>query len=242
MKRIVIIGATSGIGREVAKGYIKLGWRVGIAGRREEALKELQAEAPGQIEIQVLDITKEEAPQDLIRLVEKLGGMDIFLQSSGIGYQNRLLNLQTELDTARTNVEGFMRMVTTAFHYFKGHGGGQLAVISSIAGTKGLGVAPAYSATKRFQNTYIEALSQLSHMEKLSIRFTDIRPGFVHTALLKDGNYPLLMKPEKVAAHIIHALNRRKRTVVIDFRYAVLVFFWKMIPRWLWERLTVQTK
>lgn len=242
MKRIVIIGATSGIGREVAKGYVKLGWRVGIAGRREEALKELQAEAPGQIEIQVLDITREDAPENLNRLVEKLGGMDIFLQSSGIGYQNRLLDLQTELDTARTNVEGFIRMVTTAFHYFRDHEGGQLAVISSIAGTKGLGVAPAYSATKRFQNTYIEALSQLAHMEKLSIHFTDIRPGFVNTALLKDGKYPLLMKPEKVAARIIHALNKRKRTVTIDFRYAVMVFFWKMIPRWLWERLPVQTK
>lgn len=242
MKRIVIIGATSGIGKEVAKGYLKLGWRVGIAGRREEALREFQLQAPGQIEIQALDVTQEDAPARLNVLIGKLGGMDILLLSSGIGFQNKLLNLQTELDTARTNVEGFIRMVTTAFDYFRKQGGGHLAVISSIAGTKGLGVAPAYSATKRFQNTYIEALSQLSHMEKLAIYFTDIRPGFVKTALLKDGNYPLQMEPEKVASQIIRALHARKRTVIIDFRYAVIVFFWRLVPRWLWERLPVKTK
>ncbi|MEG1543846.1 MAG: SDR family NAD(P)-dependent oxidoreductase, partial [Tannerellaceae bacterium] len=146
-----------------------------------------------------------------------------------------------EINTARTNVEGFIRMVTAAFQYFQAQGGGHLAVISSIAGTKGLGAAPAYSATKRFQNTYMDALAQLSHMKKLNICFTDIRPGFVETALLKDGHYPLLMKPERVAAHIISALHRQKRVVVIDCRYAVLVFFWKLIPRCLWERLPIRS-
>ena len=94
-------------------------------------------------------------------------------------------------------------MVDTAFIYFRKSGGGHLAVISSIAGTKGLGVAPAYSATKRFQNTYIDALEQLSYLQKLNIRFTDIRPGFVATDLLNDGkHYPLLMDAAKVGRHI----------------------------------------
>ena len=94
--------------------------------------------------------------------------MDLFLLSSGVGFQNRSLEPEIELNTARTNVEGFIRMVTTAFHHFKKTGGGHIAVISSIAGTKGLGVAPAYSATKRFQNTYIDALAQLSRMQRLN--------------------------------------------------------------------------
>ena len=82
-------------------------------------------------------------------------------------------------------------MVNTAFHYFARQGKGHIAVISSIAGTKGLGIAPAYSATKRFQNTYIDALEQLAYMQKKkAIHFTDIRPGFVKTDLLNDGkNY-----------------------------------------------------
>ena len=119
-------------------------------------------------------------------LIDKVGGMDLFLLSSGIGFQNTNLNMEVELNTAYTNVEGFIRMVDTAFIYFRKSGGGHLAVISSIAGTKGLGVAPAYSATKRFQNTYIDALEQLSYLQKLNIRFTDIRPGFVATDLLND--------------------------------------------------------
>jgi len=105
-----------------------------------------------------------------------------------------------------------------------------------------LGVAPAYSATKRFQNTYIDALEQLSNMQKSNIRFTDIRPGFVSTELLNDGkNYPLLMNVNKVGIHIVRALNHKQRVVTIDWRYAVIVFFWRMIPRWLWKRLPVKT-
>ena len=227
-------------GEEVAKLLIQQGWHIGIAGRREEALEKLQATAPGQIEIQRLDVTDPDAPTLLETLIRKLGGMDLFFLSSGIGSQNPDLKPEIELNTARTNVEGFTRMVTAAFNHFKNEGGGHIAVISSIAGTKGLGIAPAYSATKRFQNTYIEALAQLSRMQHLNIHFTDIRPGFVATDLLKSGKFPMLMQANQVAKSIVHALNRKKRVIVIDGRYRVVVFFWRMIPRWLWERLPIK--
>lgn len=129
------------------------------------------------------------------------------------------------------------------FSYFRNNGGGHLAVISSIAGTKGLGVAPAYSATKRFQNTYIDALEQLAHLQKLNIHFTDIRPGFVATDLLNDGkHYPMLMKTDQVGRDIVRALHRKQRVAIIDGRYRILIFFWRMIPRWIWKRLPVKTK
>lgn len=242
MKRAIIIGATSGIGKEVAKDLLLQGWQLGIAGRRENALETFRNIAPEQIVTQALNVTQEDAAEKLCSLIERLGGMDLFLLSSGIGFQNKELNPSIELNTARTNVEGFIRMVDAAFGYFKKQGSGHLAVISSIAGTKGLGIAPAYSATKRFQNTYIDALEQLANMQKLKICFTDIRPGFVATDLLNDGkSYPMLMKTEKVAAHIVRALNRKQRVVVIDWRYRIIVFFWQMIPRWLWKRLPVKT-
>ena len=115
------------------------------------------------------------------------------------------------------------------------------SVISSIAGTKGLGVAPSYSATKRYQNIYIDALAQLSRMEKQPITFTDIRPGFVRTDLLKDGrNYPMLMSPQYAALRIANAIDRKKRRAIIDWRYAILVFLWRLIPEWLWERLPIR--
>lgn len=240
MRKAIIIGATSGIGQEVARLLVQEGWHIGIAGRREDALQCMQQANPGQIEIQCLDVTKDDAVLHLNELIDRLGGMDLFFLSSGVGYQNRSLEPDIELNTARTNVEGFIRMVTAAFGYFKQTGGGHIAVISSIAGTKGLGVAPAYSATKRFQNTYIDALAQLSQMQRLNIRFTDIRPGFVATDLLKNGKYPMLMQVNKVALHIVKALKRKKRVVVIDGRYRLVVFFWRIIPRWLWERLPIK--
>ena len=116
-----------------------------------------------------------------------------------------------------------------------------ISVISSIAGTKGLGVAPSYSATKRYQNIYIDALAQLSRMEKQPITFTDIRPGFVRTDLLKDGrNYPMLMSPQYAALRIANAIDRKKRRAIIDWKYAILVFLWRLIPEWLWERLPIR--
>lgn len=239
-KRIIIIGATSGIGYEIAQIYRKLGWRIGIAGRRADRLEQMRTEAPEQFETEPIDVTQPDAPERLIRLIKKVGGMDIFLLSSGIGSQNRSLNPAIELATLETNGVGFTRMVTTAFNYFKENGGGQLAVISSIAGTKGLGAAPAYSATKRFQNIYIDTLDQLAHMEKLPIVFTDIRPGFVKTDLLKNDRYPMLMSPSYTAQQIVKAITQKKRRAVIDWKYAILVFFWKLIPDWIWVRLPIR--
>ena len=141
MKKAIIIGATSGIGQEVAKCLLLDGWQIGVAGRRQSALENLQRAAPDQIQIQTLDVTQEDAGEKLNMLIDKVGGMDLFLLSSGIGFQNTNLNMEVELNTAYTNVEGFIRMVDTAFIYFRKSGGGHLAVISSIAGTKGLGSA-----------------------------------------------------------------------------------------------------
>lgn len=238
-KKIIIVGATSGIGFEIAKRYQQQGWLIGVAGRRADKLEALKAIAPGQIQTQQIDITSPDAPAQLQQLIDKLGGMDLFLLSSGIGSQNRKLNPETELNTVATNALGFTRMVTAAYRYFAQQGGGHLAVISSIAGTKGLGSAPSYSASKRFQNTYIDAIAQLARMEKLPITFTDIRPGFVKTDLLKSGKYPLLMEPDYVATRIVEALEKKKRRVVIDWRYALVVFVWKLIPNVIWERLPI---
>ena len=240
-KKVIIIGATSGIGREVALIYIAQGWKVGVAGRRATELEALRSAYPEQVSAQALDVTKEDAPQKLQALIEQVGGMDVFLLSSGIGKQNPTLETGLELATAATNVEGFIRMTNAAFHYFEQQGRGHLAVISSIAGTKGLGAAPAYSATKGFQNIYMDALDQLARMKKLNIRFTDIRPGFVATPLLNNQKkYPMLMDAPIVALDIVSAIEKKKRVAIIDWKFRLLVGFWRLIPKWIWLRLPVK--
>lgn len=235
------MGATSGMGREVAKIYIGRGYKVGVAGRREEELKALKALSPETVEYEVTDITGDDAVDHFMALVERLGGLDIYFHASGVGKQNHKVVTDVELHTVNVDAMGFTRMVTTAFTYFADHGGkGQIAVISSIAGTKGIGVSPSYSASKIFDSTYISALAQLAYMRSLDISFTDIRPGFVRTPLLQDGRlYPMLMEPDWVARKIVKAIDRRKRVKVIDWRYSLLVLVWRLVPRCVWEHMRV---
>lgn len=241
MKRAIVIGASSGIGREVAKLLLADGWLVGIAARREDLLMEVKAINPGMIEVMRIDVTAADAQERLLELAKRLGGVNLFVYCSGIGKQNPELDTGVELTTVDVNVKGFAAMVGTIFNYMAENLGGDIAVISSIAGTKGLGVAPSYSATKAFQNTYIQALEQLSNMRRLHIRFTDIRPGFVDTDLLSgSGRYPMLMQKEAVAREMLRAVYAHRHVHVIDWRYRLLVFAWRLMPRWLWRRLNIR--
>lgn len=234
MKKAIVIGASSGIGLEVARLLKERGWAVGVAARRLERLTEFEIAAK-------IDVTSENAAEQLIQLVKELGGMDLYFHASGIGKQNRELHEDIELRTMETNAIGFTRMVGAAYRYMASHGGGHIAVISSIAGTKGLGPAPAYSATKALQNTYIEALQQLANARKLNIRFTDLRPGFVDTDLLRpdsvnDGqHYPILLDPTAVAREMVRSIELRHHVRVIDWRWRIVTAAWRIFPHCLWR-------
>ena len=233
MKKAIVIGASSGIGREVALRLIEEGWTLGVAACRTELLESIGAAATEQI-----DVTQDDAAKRLRSLIERVGGMDLFFYASGIGKQNRELQEDIELATMQTNAVGFTRMIGEAYRYFAERGEGHIAAITSIAGTKGLGPAPAYSATKAMQNAYLQALEQQANARGLRIRFTDIRPGFVNTALLSgDFHYPMMLKPEKVAREIVRAINAKEHIRVIDWRYRLLTALWRMIPRWIWRRI-----
>ena len=237
-KKAIVMGATSGIGMEVAKLLAAKGWQVGIAGRRIERLQALISQG-GITCYQQIDVTSPDAPAQLLELIDKLGGMDLYFHSSGIGWQNNTLDIEKELKTVETNGLGFTRMVDTAFNWFATHhqnnSKARIACITSIAGTKGLGAA------QRFQNHYLECLSQQARMRHLPIAITDIRPGFVKTDLIAGSSYPLQLKPEDVAKHIVSAIENGKEVKVIDWRYDILVFLWRLIPRWLWTRLKITT-
>lgn len=238
VKRAVVIGASSGIGREVACLLIADGWNVAVGARRLQLLEELRLLATDRVIASALDVNDEHAPEVLLSMIRQLGGVDLFFYASGIGKQNRTLAEDIELRTVQTNGLGFTRMVGTAFRYMADNEGGHIACISSIAGTKGLGPAPAYSATKAFQNTYIQALEQLAHTRQLNIHFTDLRPGFVDTDLLSNGNnYPMLLDKREVARQIFQSVKKRRHVQVFDWRWRILTAFWRRIPRFLWRKM-----
>lgn len=257
-KRAIVMGATSGIGQEVAKLLAANGYEVGLAGRREERLVQMAQATPGIVAHRQIDVTKEDAPTELHKLIEELGGMDLYFHSSGIGWENVSLDPDKELKTVETNGVGFVRMVSAAYNWFaeqkadeakqRAEGDEQrasskerkarIACITSIARTRGLGAAPAYSATKRMQAHYLECLSQQARMRHLNIGITDIRPGFVATDLIAGSHFPLQLKAEDVARTIVRAIEQGREVVTIDWRYRLLVAAWQLIPRWLWVRLT----
>ena len=238
MKHVIIIGASSGMGMEVAQLYLDRGYRVGVAARREDRLMALKQLAPDRVVTARIDVTDDDATTQLRELIERLGGMDLFFYSSGVGKQNRSLAADIELGTVNTNAMGFTRMIGEAYRYFADRGEGHSAAITSIAGTKGLGPAPSYSATKAMQNVYLQALEQQARSRKLNIHFTDIRPGFVDTDLLNDNfHYPMMLRPERVARLIVNAIDHQRHVAVVDWRYRILTALWRRLPRPLWRRL-----
>ena len=239
--KIVIVGASSGIGRSMAEYFIGEGFVVGVAGRRLELLKALQNKYPDNVFVKELDVTSDDAGSRLLQLVDEMGGMDIYVNCAGIGHQNISLNQTVEMSTVATNCKGFTMMVTTAFNYFAERGKGHIAAITSISATKGLGATPAYSSTKRFQRNYLQSLAQNAKIRNLDIRLTEIQPGFVATDMLKES-YPMLLKKERVAEKACKAIIRQKRLRIIDWKYSILVFFWRLIPRCLWEKIRVTNR
>lgn len=246
MKRAIIIGATSGLGREVARTLARQGVIVGIAGRRVERLKELQQEfGQKRVHITTMDVTTEEAIAQLDSLIAKVGNPDLLLYASGIGKQNPELNPEIELNTVATNSMGMVRLVAHFLRYVKQSASydakhkAHIAVITSVAGTKGMGSAPAYSATKSMQSTYLSALAQYVRMYDIPALFSDIRPGFVATEILNpEKHYPMLMTPAEATRHILKGLKRKKRVIIFDWKFKLLVLFWRLIPRCIWERMT----
>jgi len=163
-------------------------------------------------------------------------GVDMILYSAGIGTDSKIVDYEIEHETNKVNVYGFTLLFDYAYNYFIEQGYGHLAVISSVAGLRGLRGAPSYSASKGYQRLYIESLAQTAHHNKHKLQFSTIIPGFVDTDLLK-GDYPLMLSCEKAVKIIYRKLLKKKRIIYVDGRWRYITFFMKRIPVWIWERM-----
>ena len=235
---ILIIGATSGIGKALFENYVKDGNRLGIVGRRTHLLEELRQQYPANAVIATADITKQDEAEQAIRSLHKvLGSIDLAIVCSGTGELNPSLDYAVERPTLDTNVTGWTFVVDTLYRLFEQQGLGHLVAITSVGGLRGEPGAPAYSATKAYQINYMEALRKKAFKAGGSIIVTDVRPGLVDTAMAKGDVLFWVMPVEKVVRQISAAIHRRKSKVYVTKRWHALAVINKNLPFGLYKRM-----
>ena len=236
-KKAIIVGASSGIGKALAIVLAQQGYKVGITGRRGEMLEEIKTLYPNAIIPMVADATHTEAEKELDSLVTALGGLDLFVISAGMGVLNKSLDYTIENATNQLNVVAFTKMVNWGVHFFENQGHGHLANISSVASRRGGRLTPSYNASKAYQSNYFEGVRQRFYKLKLPIHTTDIRPGFVDTAMAQGSGIFWMAPKEKAAKQIYTAIKRKKPVVYVTKRWALIAFIFSNIPKWMHKRM-----
>ena len=230
MNKVIIIGATSGIGRELAKLYARKNWLVGATGRRIELLHSLQEEFPDNIIIECFDVTEDENIESIKNLTQQLGGLDLLIYNSGYGEISETLDWKIDKTTTQINVNGFAEIINFTFNYFVLEGKGHIAATSSIAGLRGNSFAPAYSASKAYMSNYMEGLYLKACKLKLPIYITDIQPGFVKTEMAQGNGQFWVCPVEKAAEQIYKNINLKKRRVYISKRWWLIAKLVHIMP------------
>jgi short-subunit dehydrogenase len=238
MKRAIVIGASSGIGKELAIILSQNGFWVGLAGRRIDLLEELKSDLPNPAFPKQMDISDCSDAMDLLdNLIEEMGGVDLIVISAGIGFLNSNLNWSEEKKTIDVNISGFTAMANVAFRHFVQAGRGHLVGISSIAAIRGSGQAPAYNASKAFVSNYLEGLRIRISKACLPILVTDIQPGFVDTAMAKGEGLFWVASPQKAARQIYRAIQKKAKHAYITKRWSVIGCLLRVLPGLIYSKL-----
>ena len=239
MERVLVIGATSGIGRALAGRLAASGCRVGIVGRRAEPLTERDSDPSENPFFQAAADVTDPAAAGAVpeRLVQRMGGMDLCLVAAGAGELNPELDYALELPAIRTNVVGWTAVVDWAYGYFERQGRGHLAVITSVGGLRGSCAAPAYNASKAYQINYAEGLRQRVAKSGLPVTITDIRPGLVDTAMAKGEGLFWVQPVAKTVRQILPAVERRRHVAVVTRRWRIAAWLLRHLPESLYLKM-----
>ena len=235
---IVIIGATSGIGKALFEKYARGDNRIGIVGRRANLLDELCQKYPSKTITAKADITNlEEIEQAINALHKELEYIDLAIVCSGTGDINATLEYNVERLTIDTNITGWTFVIDRLYNIFVQQGHGHLVAITSAGGLRGEPMAPAYSASKAYQINYMEALRKKAYKSGSQIYVTDIRPGLVNTAMAKGEGLFWVMPVEKVTHQIITAIHKNKYKAYVTKRWHILAILNKNLPYCLYKRM-----
>ena len=239
MKTAIVFGATSGIGKEISKLLLNNGYKLAITGRRLEKLKELKSKYSDQVYIVQNDIQKVDKVEEVFnKIINEFSTIDLIIQSSGVGHINPTLDWDKEEETILTNVLGVTKLYDLSFNLFRNQGFGHLVGITSIASIRGNRGAPAYFSSKAYQKAYLESLYMKTKTIKSNKVFiTDIRPGFVDTAMaLGDGIF-WMVPLDKAVKQIYKAIKNKKRVAYISKRWKLIALVLKIVPARLLKKM-----
>jgi short-subunit dehydrogenase len=228
MSKAIVIGSSTGIGRALSKMLAENGYEVGLAGRNVVLMEELQQQLSTRSYVTRLDLTRvEEARQALKELIDEMGDVDLIVINSGVGSSEP--SWEEELEILAVNVVGFAAMARAAMEYFTGRGSGHIVGISSVSALRG--ITTAYSSSKAFDSTYLEALQFQADRLGVDVRVTDVKPGFVETPMT-DGRSDMfwIAPPDKAARQIYAAIRKRKRHVYVTKRWRLMAWVMKGLP------------
>ncbi|MBL0234611.1 MAG: SDR family NAD(P)-dependent oxidoreductase [Chitinophagaceae bacterium] len=235
-QKVLIIGGSSGLGRQLATLYASDSARVAVIARRGQLLTELKNQYPS-ILIRQADMAEPDISSIIGAIIHELGGLDTLIIAASIIHFNPDMKWQYEKETIDVNVAGFTRVLDIAWTYFKSQGKGQIVGISSIAAIRGNKMAPAYHASKSFQHIYLESLRVRAGFEKNNITVTELIPGYMKTEMGKGDRMFWIASVEKAARQAFRAIQARKNIAFITKRWWFVFQIQKHLPFWLYEKL-----
>ncbi len=232
-KVIWITGASSGIGRALAIKFANEGWIVAASARRENLLQEL-TKINENIYSYPLDVTNIEQCKIVFKsIVEKFKDVEISIFGTGIHdpKSEKKFNLEKIRRIMEVNYFGTMNSINSVYSFYNEKKNGQISIISSVAGYRGLPAAGAYCASKSALTSFAESLH--FEMKRKNVRVSLVSPGFIKTPMTDQNDFPMPMikSPEFAAEQIYNGLTK-KRGFEIHFPKAFTYFlkFLKILP------------
>ncbi len=242
-----ISGASSGIGEALARKLAGQGVEVILSARRRDLLEELAASivaSGGRARVEPLDVSDPVATVEALRRSDdEVGGIDLVIANAGIGVSHWAGALEWEdcSDTLSVNVDGAVASLVALLPRMVERRRGHLVGISSLAGYRGLPKSAAYSASKAFLMAFLESLRV--DLRGTGVAVTDVRPGFVRTPLTANGgSLPFLVEVDAAADRILAGVVGRRRVVAFPWPLVLAVRLSRIVPGWLWDRLTGQKR